>query len=292
MDLVDVRGRTFLKADEIDEPDALVELNLTDQITPGSPTQPDIDIVEQQSLAPQGTSHNFHQNGANIQIRPPLKRGKWAPISQHPPPRSPPQPVPDLDNPTDSLSLAQLKKLVTELPRVEPAPYAFIYEDSASFKEELEELFGYTAEERSSLLKLHSTFARRWQLFHGITDYDISSYERGGIDWRAAAGKAREEFLKEIKAELERNTGECKLISLECLLYISLGCWHECAGLVAQEVEEPAEAGQKNAAGQISKHAGCQLQISCIKANLDDICTVVGIQVVFDAMRAACLRDL
>ncbi len=291
MDLVDGRGRTFLRADEVDEPET-TELDLIVRNSPGSPTKSDTDTVEQQNLPLQGTSNNFRQDGVDIRIRPPLRRGKWAPVPQQPPPRAPPQPVSDLDNPTDSLSLAQLKKLVTEMPRVEPAPYAFVYEESASFEEELEELFGYTAEERSSLLKLRSTFARRWQAFNRIMDNETSSHEGASVDWRAAEGWVREDFLKEIKAELEGNTEECKSASLECLLYIALGCWHECAGLVGQEVGEPAKAGRQDAAGQLSEHAECQLQISCIKANLHGICNIIGAEVVFDAMRAACLRDL
>ena len=50
------------------------------------------------------------------------------------------------ENTSDSLNLMQLRKIVTELPKVEATPYAFTYSDAASLPEEIEEWFTYGVE--------------------------------------------------------------------------------------------------------------------------------------------------
>ena len=42
------------------------------------------------------------------------------------------------------MSVAQLRSIVTNLPKLEPKAYAYSYEETRTFPEELEEWFQYT----------------------------------------------------------------------------------------------------------------------------------------------------
>src|ERR1035441_6708880 len=61
--------------------------------------------------------------------RPQLQRNQPQPPPPHQPP---PPPAPQqIGNPNDSLSLMQLRRIVTEFPKIDPTSYAFTYADSA-----------------------------------------------------------------------------------------------------------------------------------------------------------------
>jgi hypothetical protein len=92
--------------------------------------------------------------------RPGLQRGNSVPTPapQHLPPPAPPPDAPQ----TDSLSQSQLQSLIRGIPKVEPAPYAFKYDDASLFEEELEEWFSYSVEEQAMLLKAQASFALEW----------------------------------------------------------------------------------------------------------------------------------
>lgn len=77
---------------------------------------------------PSSKGNNAVMNAAGtvrITPRPQLRREGSTPA---PPP--PQMLVAEGDGPADSLSLAQLKKLVNDMPKIEPAVYAFKYEST------------------------------------------------------------------------------------------------------------------------------------------------------------------
>ncbi|KAL9633784.1 MAG: hypothetical protein Q9164_004495, partial [Protoblastenia rupestris] len=80
--------------------------------------------------------------------RPILRREGSTPAPpQQPPPPAPPQPREEGGNGTDSLSLLQLRRLVSDLPKIEPTAYAYEHDETRTFPEELEEWFQYIEEE-------------------------------------------------------------------------------------------------------------------------------------------------
>lgn len=234
-----------------------------------------------------------------VPSRPPLKREGSVPLTPGvQPPLAQPKAGPhnqvsvseEPDGPQDSLSLAQLKKLVAEMPKAEPAPYAFKYEDMASFEEELDDLFGYSDDERSSLLRAQAIFAGRWQAFNsGDLDHSLV-YEDGDIDWRTTSRKRRIEFLELVAQTLFMSDGVVDLDSLECLLYIALGCWNETSGLQIDASEQgddqnwdaspTAELGGK-------KYEHSKAQIRCLRESVHMIVETIGFKTLLDALVAS-----
>lgn len=158
--------------------------------------------------------------------RPILRREGSAPA----PPTQPPPPAPpraDAEKPTDSLSLQQLKKLVGELPKLEPAAYAYQYAETRSFAEELQEWFVYNEEERLMLLRAREDFEEKWT---EMLAAGVSSNEEE-ISWIDAQEHDREAFLEEaLRLLKEEEIGE-RVKGLESLSYICLGTWGETVGL-------------------------------------------------------------
>ncbi|RAL58482.1 hypothetical protein DID88_005186 [Monilinia fructigena] len=120
-------------------------------------------------------------------------------------------------NPNDSLSLIQLQRLVTDFPKADPTAYTFVYSDTATFEEEVDEWFSYNEAEFKRLHRAKDTFHRRWKKYLGKT-------------W---VGADREEQLKFVKKEVQGLHASdlrrrCK--SLQTLLHIILGVWDENAG--------------------------------------------------------------
>ena len=156
--------------------------------------------------------------------------------------RSPLPPAPQRDEPgnaTDSLSLIQLKRLITDLPKLERTAYAYEYEDTRSFPEELEEWFQYTEEERYTLLRAKSTFEEKWNHAQA-TSVDPS---QPALSWSEAGLVAQQEFVVHAVQGLASLDISVRVKSLECLSYIALGVWGETAGCDSRNRESHADGG-------------------------------------------------
>jgi hypothetical protein len=98
--------------------------------------------------------------------RPALRRDGSAPP---PPPPSQPPPAPPTqpENPTDSLSLPQLRQLVGQFPKTEQRAYAYQYRDAEDYAIEIDEWFHYTEldQDRDYLLAAREAFEQKWRLF-------------------------------------------------------------------------------------------------------------------------------
>ncbi|KAL1625833.1 Factor arrest protein 11 [Diplodia seriata] len=249
---------------------------------------------EQQSL--DGSQPQAPADGVALPKRPGLKRDKSAPAPQRLPPPAPPAPPLDPSHqPTDSLSLMQLKKLVTDMPKVEPTPYAFEYEDAASFEVEIEEWFSYSVEEQAMLLKAQSSFVEEWVALEDGTLSNLAAYEQGEMDWVNAPPALREQLTCKLVSGLaQTDNKEMRLRNLEALVYIALGCWHETAGQpgtsTAEGEQEPSSPA--NAAGKPSSYVKSEVQIYWMRNGVQLIDECNGIHHIYDVARAACLREL
>lgn len=220
--------------------------------------------------------------------RPGLQRGNSvptpAPLHLPPPaPPAPPGPPPD--------TLAQLQNLVQGLPKAEPAPYAFTYDDAFCFAEELEEWFSYAVEEQAMLLKAQASFALEWSTFHGLND---TSYEEHGLDWTRAAASQHKEFFEHLLRDIIQTDSTLRLKRLEALVYVLLGCWHETAGLGAgaADTDDGMASGRTSRAEHMRNtmygHAGQQSAV--IKRNVHLLVEIDGLQAVVDVLQASLLR--
>jgi len=156
--------------------------------------------------------------------RPELRRNAAAP----PPPLQPPPPAPVQRNSeagTDSLSLAQLRQLVHEMPKVEQPAYAFEYADTQPFHEEIEEWFQYSECDRSMLLGMKSSFERMWNTF---CESQTSLSPR--TSWVDAPKDMQKSFLTEVLDNVQDSEITSRIEALESVCYAMTGLWGTTAG--------------------------------------------------------------
>lgn len=164
--------------------------------------------------------------------RPVLRReGSAPPPPQQAPPPAPPQPQEEQRNPTDSLSLLELKRLVTDLPKLERKAYAYDYSETSSFPEEVEEWFSYTEEERYMLLRAKQTFDEKWE--QAQAEQPVSSDK--ALQWQDVSGEDRESFMIGAIQALQNPEVASRVKSLECLSYVALGVWGDTAGVEKED---------------------------------------------------------
>lgn len=224
----------IVKADEVDESGADIST-----ISPNDATESESDfnarIESRRAQDAQPRPHGSPKILANAVPSPPnpiarpiLRREGSAPAPpQQPPPPAPPQAQEDTSNPTDSLSLLQLKRLVTDLPKLEPTAYAYDYAETRSFPEEIEEWFSYTEEERYMLLRAKQTFDDKWEQAQAERP-DPSDKALG---WTDVDLEDRESFIIGAIKALENPEISSRVKSLECISYVSLGIWGDTAGV-------------------------------------------------------------
>lgn len=250
-----------------------------------------LDPAEQQRrLIDEGNNRIAAGPPLTLPARPGLPRGTSTPTPAplHLPPPAPPAPPPDAP-PNDSLTLAQLQNLVRGIPKVEPAPYAFTYDDASSFEEELEEWFTYAVEEQAMLLKAQASFALEWSAFNGLNN---TTYEEGGLEWSKAAASQHTEFLTNLLEGIKLPDPVARLKKLEALVYVLLGCWYETAGLPtgSEGADEALTHNPLVEATQTAPHGKSGLQAALIKQNVHLLVENNGLQSVVDALRLALLR--
>lgn len=251
----------IVKADEVDEagadistiPDAATDRELTAQIE--SRRVQDAQVVSSPKVLA-----NAVPDRQKPMPRPILRReGSAPPPPQQPPPSSPQQMEEETGNATDSLSLLQLRRLVTELPRFEPTAYAFTYSDTQSFPEELEEWFQYTEEERYLLTQAKLAFDHEWK---AVTSPE-SSLE--GPIWTEAQESVRDVFVRKLLEDLDQPDLLRRAKSVESLAYIALGVWGDSAGLPSRE--DKPDPGADTGDQVPDKYERSAFQIEWIRKN-------------------------
>ncbi|KAI9698031.1 MAG: Factor arrest protein 11 [Candelina mexicana] len=281
----------FVKADEIDETGA--DITISESVKDANIS----DFAENQSIdVPVTFPKSKDEVGVPTPVtrtvvptRPQLRRETSTPAPpQQPPPPPAAQSEPDLSHANDSLSLMQLKKLVVDMPKGEATAYAFTYEDTASFAEELEEWFTYSDEEREDLLHARQTFEKAWETY-------ISRHaprDTPGQSWIEVDPTLRRKFVVHEVAGLEHPDVKRRGASLEALLYIGLGLWYETGGAGDNENQEVTGSDEKTAESRPgdSKHSGTEQQLKWMRIGAEAIYDGMGVQAVFDVMRGACLR--
>ncbi|KAJ5362452.1 Phosphatidic acid phosphatase type 2/haloperoxidase [Penicillium brevicompactum] len=208
----------IVKADEIDQTGTDISPVSDDQL---------MEEVAEGLRQEQAQTAGAPETAEKPMKRPELRRESSAP----PPPMQPPPPAPvESDRPTDSLSLAQLRKLVGELPKIEQPAYAFEYADAQSFPDELEEWFQYNDFDRVMLMGTKSTFNAKWftfcsQRLPGTPD----------VSWLDASEEVRREFVSKLLADLQLPEAAARLETLESICYIVTGVWGVTGGRVASD---------------------------------------------------------
>lgn len=194
----------------------------------------------------------------------PLQTAKTQ-IQTPPHQQPPPPPPPTKDSSSDPLSLVQLRRLLTDFPKLDTVSYAFTYEDTAPFEEELNEWFSYNEAEYSRLLRAKQKFEDRWKKF-------------GKKPWLESNTSEHQRFIEREVAGLLASDLRRRCKSLQTILHIALGVWDVTAhlGLLQESTISKTKASPKHL-----KH---------IRRGVDLLAKAKGIPVIFDVLQDALRR--
>ena len=207
----------FIRADEVDAGTTI--LSPSDQLPLSALSPAD-------SSGPAGTARGKPPS------RPGLRReGSSAPP---PPPSQPPPAPPPPGDVTDSLSLPQLRQLVSQFPKTEQRAYAFQYKEAEDFEKEVDEWFQYTEpeQEREYLLASREAFEQKWKVYcqHQLHTDDAS--------WMEVEQDVRQKFMRDIIPDLEGSDMNERIEALGCVYYILTGTWSITSGLDTSKLSE------------------------------------------------------
>lgn len=173
---------------------------------------------------------------------------------------------------TDSLSLPQLKQLVSQFPKTEQRAYAFHYADAQSFVDEIEDWFQYSEQDGSMILRAKDTFEQKWRSFADIhkelTDDDHS--------WLDVSGGLRKNILTSLLSSLDHPDRVTRLESLEAIFYILGGAWATTAGL-----ERYTEA-EHQSNDELEDNQGNPTQVEWMHKGADLLMECSGLQALYD----------
>lgn len=192
------------------------------------------------------------------QSRPSLQRNA---MQTAPPPAAPmAPPPPNGHNPTDSLSLMQLRRIVAEFNRADPVAYDFEYSDMGPHPEEIDEWFVYQFWQWVRLNSAQRAFEWHWQ--HEF---------RAQNAWDDADNDTRTRFVQAAIAGVQSNDAALRSASIGKLVYLVLGRWSDTA-------MTNATSGDNKSVASIS-------QLQAIKAGVECLTSLEGLPVIWEALR-------
>ncbi|TRX93047.1 hypothetical protein FHL15_006185 [Xylaria flabelliformis] len=193
--------------------------------------------------------------------RPPLQRNQL-PMN---PPSQPPPAAPNTQ-PADSLSLAQLRRIVSEFPRAEAAAYDFEYADTAPHAEEIDEWFSYQFWQFVRLVNAQRAYESQWE-------HDLAAKEEE-VTWDEAAEDVRSAFIRQALNETKVDDSAVWTAATGKLVYLVLGRW-------ADTASPPAGDTSKLRTFASSR------QLAAIKAGVKAVAELDGVPVIWQALRNA-----
>jgi hypothetical protein len=220
--------------------------------------------------------------------RPILRRDGSAPV---PPAQSPPpapsaaisvQQTPDSNNPSDSLSLAQLKQIVNHFPKTEQRAYAFHYADAQPFTEEVEEWFQYSEQDRTMISNAKDTFERNWRSSFSDLQKDLP---KDDLSWIDVGDRVRKNILTSVLFTLDHPDRCSRIQSLEVVFYVLGGIWGITAGLGERETPQNQHSSEST-----DKHHN-SVQIEWMHRGADLLLECSGLQKLQDCTLKAFSRD-
>ncbi|KAH9241677.1 hypothetical protein K456DRAFT_1745195 [Colletotrichum gloeosporioides 23] len=195
--------------------------------------------------------------------RPMLQRNSSAPTPAPVPAPVPPAPMPpaptDQLQPTDSLSLLQLRRIVAEFSRGEPVAYDFVYSDMGSHDEEIDEWFVYQFWQWVRLNAAQRAFEWQWQ-----HEYDIQT------SWEETDYETRAKFTRDALGGLQVREPAQRSASIGKLLYLVLGRWGD--------TSTPATVGD-------GRSAASSPQLEAIRSSITFLTSLNGIATVWEAVQ-------
>ncbi|KAK3937681.1 N1221-domain-containing protein [Diplogelasinospora grovesii] len=169
--------------------------------------------------------------------------------------------------PGDSLSLAQLRRIVAEFPRTEPIAYDYVYTDMGPIEEEIDEWFMYNFWQWVRLNSANRAFHSMWGSMFG---QDTA--------WEVVGEEARKRLVRKALLGMQSTTNRTtRSESIGTLVYLVLGRWTE----TVRTATLPSVKDTK------VKTAATKVQLDAMKAGVQLLADCDGIAPVWDALRAA-----
>ncbi|SPN98934.1 related to Protein required for hyphal anastomosis (HAM-2) [Cephalotrichum gorgonifer] len=134
---------------------------------------------------------------------------------------------------TDSLSLLQLRRLVSDIRQTDPVAYDFTYSDTGPHGEEIDEWFVYMVWQWIRLNGIQKTFEWQWQEEFGAR-----------AAWENIDEEAREQFVAKAVRGLRASETSERLSHISKIAYIVLGRWGDTA------VSSPGDEKKRCAASE------------------------------------------
>ncbi|KAI1764063.1 N1221-domain-containing protein [Hypoxylon sp. FL1150] len=181
-------------------------------------------------------------------------------------PNPPAQPQPTNNQPPDSLSLAQLRRIVSEFPRSEAIAYDFEYSDSGLHEEEIDEWFGYHPWQWYRLNCAQAAFNSQWE-------HDFAA-RQDEITWDQADDEMHDEFVLQALDGVKASDTALRGAAIGRITYIVLGRWGDTAGSSPSEKPNPRSAARAS-------------QLAAIRSGVELIARLNGIPVIWAALQNA-----
>ncbi|KAI1330158.1 N1221-domain-containing protein [Xylariaceae sp. FL0255] len=196
----------------------------------------------------------------NPSARPPLQRNQ---MSVPAPPTQPPPAAPT-NQPTDSLSLAQLRRIVSEFPGAETAAYDFKYADTASHPEEIDEWFSYQFSQFVRLNNAQRAYESQWE--HNMAAKEAE------VTWDESTDDIRQAFVHHALSQIKSDDPAIRSSASGKLVYIVLGRWTDTA--------TPPVGGMSK-----SRSVAGPGQLAAIKAGVKSIASADGLSTIWQVLR-------
>lgn len=199
-----------------------------------SPPKPPLDTIAATEAALDDTAvEDTPASSAQLQLppRPPLKREPPAAPPSQPPPAPSPSTSDIPQDPPDSLTLADLRRIRSTFPNAQPPPkqqlqdygsvYDFEYNDAQSLPVEIEEWFSYSEDEKERLRRCKRAFHDEWQA--------TENGQKGS--WLDVTEDVRRAYVtNKVEYLLQNSSQDGAATALMILTYLTLGAWEETAG--------------------------------------------------------------
>ncbi|ORY71228.1 required for hyphal anastomosis [Pseudomassariella vexata] len=216
-----------------------------------------VDVADT-GVAAEGTSGPTHPTSGQPPVRPGLQRNSMS--------IPPPQP-PQGNQLPDSLSLAQLRLIVSEFPRTEAVAYDFVYSDTGPHAEEIDEWFVYQFWQWVRLNTAQRGFEAQWE-------QDVGS-KHEYMEWDEATDDIRSTFVRSALEQIKTNQNAPRAAAVGRIMYIVLGRWSDTAGTPPY--------GDKSKL----RSAAAPDQLAAMKAGIKLVAQLDGLPVVWTAMQNA-----
>ncbi|KAK4228214.1 hypothetical protein QBC38DRAFT_415069 [Podospora fimiseda] len=171
---------------------------------------------------------------------------------------------------SDSLSLAQLRRIVAEFPRNEGLAYDYTYTDQGPIEEEIDEWFMYNFWQWVRLNAANRAFTTAWS--------KLCSSE---TSWEEADDTLRQNMVKQLLHGIRNKQDNIsRNEAIGALVYLVLGRWTETVTV--------KRVGMLNAVAEGKvKHAATKVQLDAMSEGVKYLAEVGGIEVLWDALREA-----